>query len=201
MDLRPMIVPWLQSLLRQLVSQLWVVKGTAKWSEYEMGRTFDDRLAFAVEGKGRVMYLIGPELLGGSHNNQIFAVPDEDSTLAGRDEDEAILGIIDVEVGSDIEDEVEAVLAVIDIELLLFDGVDLLDPEGLSLVDEAIIVGVYFFLYGFGFEDVCMEFRFLFDYLLHLLDFDYLFLLLDHRFVFNSVQCAGLFLFFVKLIV
>ena len=196
-----MIVPWLQSLLRQLVSQLGVVKGTAERSEYKMRRTFDDRLAFAVERKGRVVYLIGPELLGGCDYNQIFAVPDKHSTLAGCNEDEAVLGIIDVEVSSDIEDEVEAVLAVIDIELLFLDGVDLLDSEALSLVDEAIIVGVYFFLYGFGLEDVGVEFWFLFDCLLHLLEFDWLFLLLYHGVVFNSVQRAGLFLFFVELTV
>lgn len=147
------------------------------------------------------MQFIGSELFSGCYNNQIFAVPDKNSTLAWGNEDEAVLSIIDVQVGSDIEDEIKTVFAVIDIELLLFDWVDLLHFKGLSLVDEAIIVGVYFFLYCFRFEDVSVKFWFLFDYLLGLLDFDWLFLLLNHWFVFNPVQCAGFFFFLVKLIV
>ena len=111
------------------------------------------------------------------------------------------MGIIYVQVGSDIEDEIKAVFAVIDIELLLFDGVDFLHSKGLNLIDEAIIVWIYFFLYCFRLEDICVEFRFLFDYLLRLFDFDMLFLLLYNEFIFNSVQRAGLLFFFVKLIV
>ena len=41
-----------------------------------------------------------------SHNSHLLAVPDKDSTLTWSDEDEAVLAVVDIDVGGDIEDEI-----------------------------------------------------------------------------------------------
>lgn len=97
------------------------------------------------------MTLIGPKLLGGCNQNHSFAVPYEDGTLAGCDEDSAILAVIDVEIGSDVEDEKLAIFAVFNVVLLLLDRVYRFDLEGRCLLDEAVIIRIVFLLHRLGF--------------------------------------------------
>lgn len=96
------------------------------------------------------MALIGPKLLGGCNQDHSFAVPNKDGALARRDKDGAILAVIDVEVGSDIEDEETAILAIFNVVLLLLNRVYNLDLEGGGLLDEAVIIRVVFLLHSFG---------------------------------------------------
>jgi hypothetical protein len=67
------------------------------------------------------MALVCSELLGHCNYVDILAAPHEDSRLHWAQEDETVLGIVNVDIGCDIEDEVDTVLAVINIVLLLFD--------------------------------------------------------------------------------
>lgn len=92
------------------------------------------------------MSLISSKLFGCGYHYQIFTISYENSAFAGGNKDEAVLSIIDIQIGGDIEDEEGAVFAVIDIELLLFDRIYLFDPEGLGFVEEAVVVRVYLFL-------------------------------------------------------
>lgn len=52
------------------------------------------------------MTFIGSELLCNCHHRYVFTVSHEDSGLARSHEDEAVLGVIDIKIGSDIEDKV-----------------------------------------------------------------------------------------------
>ena len=96
------------------------------------------------------MALIGPKLLGSCNQDHLLPVPNEDGALTRRDKDAAILAVIDVEVGSDIEDEETAILAIFNVVLLLLDRVYNLDLEGGGLLDEAVIIRVVFLLHSFG---------------------------------------------------
>ena len=96
------------------------------------------------------MALIGPKLLGGCNQDHPLAVSNEDGALARRDKDGAILAVIDVEVGSDVEDEETAILAIFNVVLLLLNRVYNLDLEGGGLLDEAVIIRVVFLLHSFG---------------------------------------------------
>ena len=66
------------------------------------------------------MYFISPELFSYSNHYQIFAISNENCTLAWGYKDEAVLTIIDVQISCDIKNEENAIFAVIDVELLLF---------------------------------------------------------------------------------
>jgi len=52
------------------------------------------------------MTLICSELPRNSHNSHLLAIPDKNSTLTWSNKDEAVLAIIDIDVGCDIEDEI-----------------------------------------------------------------------------------------------
>lgn len=97
------------------------------------------------------MALIGPKLLGGCNQNHSFAVPYEDGTLTGCNKNGAILAVIDVEIGSDVEDEKLAILAIFNVVLLLLNRVYRFDLEGRGLLDEAVIIRVVFLLDCLGF--------------------------------------------------
>lgn len=165
-----------------------------------MRRTLYHRLALAIERKCRVMYFIGSKLFSCSYNHQIFAISNKHSTLTRPNKDKAILCVVYVQISSDIEDEVATILAIIDIKLLLFDRVNLLDSKCLILIDKTVVVRIDFFLDCLRLKDVGVKFWFLLDYLFRLLYFNWLFLLLDYGFTLDSIQCTGLFFFFMKLI-
>lgn len=129
------------------------------------------------------MALICSKLLGCCNQSDLLAVSDKDGAFAGGDKDGAVLTVIDVEVGGDIEDKILAIFAVFDIVLLLFDRIYLLDFEGLILIDESIIVRIVFLLYCLWLQNICLEgwllfnnyLRFMFenrDYLVYFLAFN-----------------------------
>jgi hypothetical protein len=183
-NLWPMIVPNLKFLFAQLLVKLFIIDGTGKGGEGEFRRALDHRLALAIQWKGTVMALVCSELLGHCNYVDILAAPHEDSRLHWAQEDETVLGIVNVDIGCDIEDEVDTVLAVINIVLLLFDWIDLLHLEAVNLIYEPVVVRVIFLLGGLGLQNKIAElwFRLLF-FLLH----NSLFLLrsLDQLFAFS----------------
>ena len=56
------------------------------------------------------MALVCSELLGHCNYVDILAAPHEDSRLHWAQEDETVLGIVNVDIGCDVEDEVDTVL-------------------------------------------------------------------------------------------
>ena len=62
-------------------------------------------MAFTVERKSTVVALVRSKLASYSNNSQIFAAPYENCALTRGNEDETVLGIIDVDIGCDIEDK------------------------------------------------------------------------------------------------
>ena len=149
-----MIVPWFPPQLLELILHS-LIFGTVQAREVQIGGAFNNGLTLAVQGKVAIMALVRSELSGGGHNDHVLAVADEDGAFAGCNEDEAVFGVIDVEVGGYVENEKITIFALIDVILLLFDGIYLFDFERALLVHELVVVRVVFLLDGlFGFEDV-----------------------------------------------
>lgn len=86
-------------------------------------------MALAVETENALMALIRPELFSGCDQGDSFAISNEDGAFAGRYEDGAVLAVVDVEIGGDVEDEVCAMPASVDVVLLLFNRVHCLHLE------------------------------------------------------------------------
>lgn len=87
----------------------------------------------------------------------IFAISDEDGRLARGDKDGAVVAIVDVEIGGDIEDEEAAIRAAVDVVLLFLDGIDGLHLELPVFFEVSIVVGIVLLFYGFRLEDVCRK--------------------------------------------
>jgi hypothetical protein len=133
------------------------VEGTLEGGEGESVGALDNGLTLAIQRKGAVIALEGPELLGGGDEGDSLAISNEDGGLAWGDKDEAILAIVDVEIGRNIEDEEGAVATSIYIVLLFLDGVDGFNLERTSLVEVPIVVGVVLLFHCFWLEDVGSE--------------------------------------------
>jgi hypothetical protein len=108
------------------------------------------------------MALIGPKLPRYSDYGQLFAVSDKNGAFAGCDKDSAILAVVDVNIGSNIENKITAIFAVVDVVLLLLDGVDFLDLKGICLILEAVVVRIVLFLYCFWLQNVGVKLGWLF---------------------------------------
>ena len=66
------------------------------------------------------MAFVCSELFAGCHDMHVFAVPDENRSLAWRNENEATLAVINIDCSGDIEDKITASKAAFNIVLLLF---------------------------------------------------------------------------------
>lgn len=153
MNLRPVIVPNFKFLFRKLLIKLSIVKWGLKRRKCELRWAFDDWLTFAVQRKGAVMAFVSSKLFGDCHHGYVLAIPDEDSWLAWCHEDEAVLWIINVKVGSDIEDEVYAIFAIVDIKLLLFYWIYFLYLESRALIFKTVIIWVILLARCFRLQD------------------------------------------------
>ena len=67
------------------------------------------------------MALICSKLTSDSNNSEFLAIPDKNSALARRQKDKAVLAVVNIHIGSDIENKVKGIFAIVDIVLLLFD--------------------------------------------------------------------------------
>lgn len=66
-------------------------------------------------------------MLSSGNEGDSLAIPNEDGGLAWGDKDEAILAIVDINIGSDVKDKEGALPTPVNIVLLLLNGVDRLD--------------------------------------------------------------------------
>lgn len=60
---------------------------------------FDDGLAFTENGEIAMKTISHSELLGGTYDVHVLAVPDENAGFAGTDEDIAEFALVDVHAG------------------------------------------------------------------------------------------------------
>jgi len=65
-----------------------------------------------------VVAVVGSELTSNSNNDHIFAASNKDTTLTRTCKNEAILTIVNVNIGSVIKNKVCTIFTIIDIELL-----------------------------------------------------------------------------------
>lgn len=108
----------------------------------------DNWLTLAIDREMAIVTIIRSKLPHNPYNNQVAAASGENATLTGRRKDKAVLTVIDVDVGSDIEDKVSTVFTSIDIKLLTFDGIDGLDLELVLLLFEEIVLRIEGFLFS-----------------------------------------------------
>ena len=147
----------------------------------------DNGLTLAVDGEMAIVTIIRPKLTHNSYNNQVAAASGENATLTGRRKDKAVLAIIDVDVGGDIEDKVGTVFTSIDIKLLAFDGIDGLDLELVLLLFEVIVLRIEGFLFCLRRQDVVLRLGWFLHRWLHFwLHFRLRGLLLDFVFAFDE---------------
>ena len=104
------------------------------------------------------MTVIGPELANKSHDHHVLATSYKDAAVARGCENEAILTVVNVDIGSDIEHEVKPSFAVVDIELFPFERVHHLDFELVFFVLELEIIGVEILFKRFAGQDIVLWF-------------------------------------------
>jgi len=97
------------------------------------------------------MAFIGSELSSYSNDGELLTISDENGAFAGCNEDCAVLAVVNVYIGRDVEDKIAAVFAIVDVVLLLFYRVNFFNLEGVGLVFEAVVVRVILFLDSFWF--------------------------------------------------
>ena len=147
----------------------------------------DNGLTLAVDGEMAIVTIIRSKLTHNPYNNQVAAASGENATLTGCRKDKAVLTVIDVDVGGDIEDKVGTVFTSIDIKLLTFDGIDGLDLELVLLLFEVIVLWVESFLFCLGGQDVVLRLGWFLHRRLHFwLHFRLRGLLLDFVFAFDE---------------
>ncbi len=159
MDLTPMVIPNFKFSFRKLLSKLSVSRSIETW-ENHVWRTFNNRLAFAVNRKVTIFAIHCSKLLTGCNYVHFFTVSYENCALTWRYKNETILCVIDVDVCCDIENKEKTVFAAVDIKLLFLYGVYLFDSKLTFLVEESVVVGIVFLFNLFGGENVWI-FRFL----------------------------------------
>lgn len=148
-DLRPVVVEHRHLGLPELLVQFDVAE-SAEVRELDVVRALDDRLAVAVQAHLEVLAVAHSELLGGADEPDVRAVPDKHRGLAGGAVDEAVVALVHVQVGRDVEDVDLAVAAGVYVELLRVQSVQLLDFELRGKVDEAVVVQVHVLVVSIG---------------------------------------------------
>lgn len=97
------------------------------------------------------MTFVSSELFGDGYHSYIFAVSDKDGGLTRGHKNEAVIGVIDVKIGCDVEDEISTTVTIIDIKLLLLNRINLFYFKTHILAFEAVVVRVVLFLWSLGF--------------------------------------------------
>ena len=97
------------------------------------------------------MTFVSSELFGDSYHSHIFAISDKNGGLTRGHKNEAVIGVIDVKIGCDVEDEISTIVAIVDIKLLLLNRINLFYFKTHILAFEAVVVRIVLFLWSFWF--------------------------------------------------
>lgn len=95
------------------------------------------------------MTLVGSELFSGSNNSKISAISNKNSALTGRNINFGIIGIINIDICSNIKDKILRVLTIIYIELLTFNRINNFNFKTILFIFKSIIIWIVFLLYCF----------------------------------------------------
>jgi hypothetical protein len=135
------------------------IDGTFERGKSEPIWTLYHRLTLAIEGKSAIVALKCSKLLCRRDESDVFAISNEDSGFTGRNKNGAILTIVDVEIGGDIEDEEGAIRTPVNIVLLLLNGIDGLHLELPILFEVSIVVRIVLLFYCLRLENVSRKCR------------------------------------------
>ncbi len=181
-NLWPVIVPQIELNCIHLLGKLCVVLNF-KWSKYQLRRALNNWLAFTQQRKHTIMTLVCPKLFSGGYNGEILAVSHKNGALTWRDVYLAVIGVVNVHVGSHVEDKVLWVFAVLYVVLLALNRVYLFHLELALLVLESVVVRVVLLFDSLWFQNVWVArflllFWWLGDLLLWNLNWDLLWLII-----------------------
>lgn len=144
----PVVVPYFQLSFVKLVNQFFVF-WTLKTRKVHSSRALNYWTTFTQKRKMTILTIYSPKLPSSCNNSQVFAISDKNSTITRGNENKAIVGIIDINISSNIKDKIRTIFTVVKVKLLHFYSVNLLYFKLSLFISKTKLFWIYLLFFSY----------------------------------------------------